>query len=99
MQAVCRVCKRQFDYRSKDAKGNVKNATEPTICGELYCVAVDSWDDEMWAGRARMARGREAEGTVLVRERTDDGSITIRRDATDPLNDLDREALRRAGSI
>jgi hypothetical protein len=64
--------------------------------------AMATWTDEDWAGRARMARARLAAGRRLeIIGISDDGIYgRVFRWATDGvLDDLDREALDRAGTV
>lgn len=34
-------------------------------CGTPYCTAMNEWGDEQWAGRARMAKARQAARKIL----------------------------------
>jgi hypothetical protein len=65
-------------------------------------VAMATWTDEDWAGRARMARARLAAGRRLEIAGIEKDQIYARvfRWTTEGiLDDLDREALRRAGNV
>lgn len=109
MDATCVICKRSFTWRSKTKDGEPMNEESPRTCGKLYCEAMDTWTDEQWAGRARMAKAREASGKIVGSgpvdpdyrpsyPRQDEQTWVTTCVWVDPLNDLDREALRRVRS-
>lgn len=87
--ALCRRCSRRFRYSI------IQGRPAPVICGRMLCHAMEHWTREEWAGRARMARARQAAGKVLVRGPRDrDGNVTFKWSKT-VLDRLDREALER----
>ncbi|HEV2928787.1 MAG TPA: hypothetical protein VGW74_08845 [Propionibacteriaceae bacterium] len=58
-------------------------------------TAPEHWSDEEWEGRARMAAARLDAGRISRRGPFDEeGNRPVEWD-TDPLDDLDREALAR----
>lgn len=54
---TCRVCKTSFRYTLLRGL--------PLSCGTLFCRASTTWTRDEWAGRARMARARQAAGLAL----------------------------------
>lgn len=90
--AFCRWCQRRFLFEPHG------NRPDPRCCGRPHCYAREHWSAEDWAGRARMARARQASGRHLVRVGRDkDGNVLLGWSTTEVLDDLDREALARAG--
>lgn len=97
-EAICRGCSRRFRYQAR------QDRPPPTSCGRLACRAQQEWGPDEWAGAARMARAREAAGTMLVPgPHGDDANGTTRRFPSRTtvsvpvvLSELDREAMRRA---
>lgn len=45
----CEVCHSPFLYQS---------VRIPSVCGALFCRAIDSWGPDEWEGAARMAAAR-----------------------------------------
>ena len=95
MESTCPFCKRPYIWRQKTASGRVINEDTPKSCGRRMCAAAAEWTDGEWAGRARMARARREAGEFLHRSIDEHGVRTIEKVTADPLDDLDREALRR----
>lgn len=56
----CERCKSQYmsDLPKPGGEGQGR-------CPTLLCVALDSWDDERWAGASRMAQARRDAGITL----------------------------------
>lgn len=38
----------------------------PPSCGRIYCTALTEWTPEQWAGKAHLARARQAAGLHLT---------------------------------
>jgi hypothetical protein len=95
-RTYCKWCHRGFLYDPLPGR------PRPTGCGRGACHAREHWGPEEWAGRARMARARQAAGRRLeIVGIAEDGIYgRVFRWTTDGvLDDLDREALRRAGTV
>jgi hypothetical protein len=95
-RVYCRWCHKGFLFEP------IQGRPDPQCCGRGSCYAREHWTDEQWAGRARMARGRLASGRRLVIAGIEQDQVYARvfRWTTEGiLDDLDREALRRAGNV
>ena len=104
-RATCRECGDEFEFRRKTQLDTTRGGDAPPHCGKIQCRMRAEYTDEDWQGRARMARAKMAGETTPTHDgylddfATGERPYASRRFVPGPveLDDIDREALRRAG--